>query len=106
VLTGEYGARVLGPLVESFGRDDVRVVGVTNHFFGGNIAVAGLLTGSDLAVALSAEPHGHRYLIPDVCLSNGVFLDGMSPAELPRPVEVVAADGPGLRRALGIPVAA
>ena len=45
ILTGEYGARVLGPLVASLPRHDIRVVPVVNDFFGGNIGVAGLLTG-------------------------------------------------------------
>ena len=100
VLTGAYGARVLAPLVASLGRDDVRVVPVANEFFGGNIGVTGLLVGEDLTRALAAEPEGHRYLLPDVCLSDGVFLDGLSPADLPRPVEVVPTDGRSLRRAL------
>ena len=100
VLTGTYGARVLSPLVDALGRDDVRVVTVANRFFGGNIGVTGLLVGEDLARALAAEPEGHRYLLPDVCLSDGVFLDGLTPADLPRPVEVVATDGRSLRRAL------
>ena len=97
VVTGEYGARVLGPLVAPLG---ARVVPVRNDFFGGNIAVAGLLTGADLARALAAEPHGHRYLLPDACLSGGVFLDGMSPTDLPRATEIVPADGASLRAAL------
>jgi putative radical SAM enzyme (TIGR03279 family) len=100
ILTGEYGARVLEPLVARLGRDDVRVLPVANRFFGGNIAVTGLLVGADLAPVLAAEPVGHRYLLPDVCLSGGVFLDGTSPADLPRPVEVVATDGVARRRAL------
>ena len=36
---------------------------------------------------------GERYLLPDVVLSNGRFLDGTTPDDLPRPVEVVATDG-------------
>jgi NifB/MoaA-like Fe-S oxidoreductase len=100
ILTGEYGARVLQPLIEGMGRDDVRVVPVRNEFFGGNIAVTGLLVGEDLARTLAAEPEGHRYLLPDVCLSNGTFLDGTTPDDLPRPVEVVKTDGVSLRRAL------
>ncbi len=106
ILTGEYGARVLTPLVADLGRPDVRVLGVANNFFGGNIAVTGLLVGADLAPVLAAQPEGHRYLLPDVCLSKGVFLDGTSPSDLPRPVEVVATDGVALRQALGVPVAA
>jgi NifB/MoaA-like Fe-S oxidoreductase len=100
VVTGEYGAAVLGPLVDELGREDVRVVAVRNEFFGGNIAVAGLLTGQDVARELGAQPEGHRYLLPDVCLSEGRFLDGAVPAELPRPVQVVPTDGRSLRRAL------
>jgi putative radical SAM enzyme (TIGR03279 family) len=102
ILTGEYGARVLEPLLAGLGRPGVRVVPVPNRFFGGNIGVTGLLVGADLAPVLAAEPEGHRYLLPDVCLSNGVFLDGSSPADLPRPVEVVATDGVALRRALTV----
>jgi hypothetical protein len=102
VLTGEYGARIIGPLLSGAARSDVRLVVVRNEFFGGNIAVTGLLTGPDLARTLAAEPEGPpvRFLLPDVCLTNGVFLDGTSPADLPRPVEVIPADGLSLRRAL------
>jgi hypothetical protein len=99
VLTGEYGGRVLCPLVSAL-PGDIEVVVVRNEFFGGNIAVAGLLTGEDLSRALARLPEGRRYLVPDSCLSGGRFLDGMALAELPRPVEVVPADGASLRLAL------
>lgn len=102
ILTGEYGARVLEPLVAELGRDDVRVIPVRNEYFGGTTAVTGLLVGADLARVLADEPAGHRYLLPDVCLSEGRFLDGTTPADLPRPVEVVATDGLALRAALGL----
>jgi putative radical SAM enzyme (TIGR03279 family) len=100
ILTGRYGAQVVEPLVAGLGRDDVRVVAVENQFFGGNTGVAGLLVGEDLARVLAAEPVGHRYLLPDVCLTEGRFLDGRTPADLPRPVEVVPTDGIALRTAL------
>lgn len=100
VLTGELGARVLDPLLSSLGRPDVRVVTVPNRFFGGTTGVTGLMVGADVAEVLGAEPHGHRYLLPDVCLSEGRFLDGVTVDELPRPVEVVATDGHALRQAL------
>jgi hypothetical protein len=35
-----------------------------------------------------------------VCLSNGTFLDGTTPADLPRPVEVIPTDGRSLRQTL------
>src|SRR6478609_9471778 len=34
ILTGEYGARVIGPVIERLQRDDVRVIPVANQFFG------------------------------------------------------------------------
>ncbi len=100
ILTGPLGAEVIGPLVDALGRDDVRVVPVENRFFGGNVGVTGLMVGEDLDRVLSAEPEGDRYLLPDVCLSGGRFLDGLTPADLPRSVEVVPTDGVSLRRAI------
>jgi NifB/MoaA-like Fe-S oxidoreductase len=104
ILTGEYGARVLAPLVASLPRIDVRLLPVTNNFFGGNIGVSGLLCGADLVEVLGREPEGHRYLLPDSCLSEGRFLDDLTLADLPRPVEVVPTDGLSLRRALELPL--
>jgi putative radical SAM enzyme (TIGR03279 family) len=100
VVTGTYGAAVLAPLVEPLG---AQVLPVANSFFGGNIAVAGLLVGEDVAAALAGQPQGRRYLLPDVCLSGGRFLDGLGPEDLPRAVEIVPADGASLRRALRLP---
>jgi putative radical SAM enzyme (TIGR03279 family) len=104
LLTGEYGARVLAPvlaaLAEAVGRP-VRTLPVPNRIFGGNIAVTGLLAGADVAAVLDGEPpSGVRYLLPDVTLSRGVFLDGTSPEALPRPVEVVGTGGDALVEAL------
>jgi NifB/MoaA-like Fe-S oxidoreductase len=100
IITGGYGAQILGPLVQTLDRDDIRVLSVENLFFGGNTGVAGLLTGADLIRVLSTEPEGHRYLLPDVCLSQGRFLDGLTPDDLPRQVEILPTDGIALRRAL------
>jgi putative radical SAM enzyme (TIGR03279 family) len=100
VLTGEYGERVIRPLVDSLGRPDVRVVAVRNDFFGGNTAVTGLMVGDDIRRTLHNQPTDDRYLLPDVCLSEGRFLDGLTVADLPRRVEVIATDGAALRDAL------
>ncbi len=100
ILTGVFGARVIEPLVDELHRPDVRVIPVVNEFFGGNTAVTGLMVGHDLQRVLAGQPQGHRYLLPDVCLSEGRFLDGTTIDELPRPVEVVATDGISLRKAL------
>jgi putative radical SAM enzyme (TIGR03279 family) len=101
VLTGQYGAEVIAPLVRAqYGEGRVDVVAVENRFFGGNIAVSGLLTGGDVATALEEAPPGRRFLLGDACLSEGRFLDGVGVDELPHPVQVVASDGLSLRRAL------
>jgi putative radical SAM enzyme (TIGR03279 family) len=100
VLTGTYGARVLGPLLASHPRQDIVLHAVANDFFGGNIGVAGLLTGEDVARALKDLPDGSRCLLPDACLNEGRFLDGLTLADLPRDVEVVPTEGGALRRAL------
>jgi putative radical SAM enzyme (TIGR03279 family) len=99
VITGTYGAAVLGPLIRSV-LPGSEVLAVPNSYFGGNISVAGLLTGADVGAALAGAPVNRRYLLPDVCLSGGRFLDGSGPEDLPRPVEVVPADGAALRAAL------
>ena len=104
VLTGAYAAPILRRMVTACAGENARVVEVPNDYFGGNVAVAGLLTGNDLARVLATEPVGHRYLLPDVCLSEGRFLDGMTPSDLPRPVEILPTDGRSLRSALrGVP---
>ncbi len=100
ILTGEYGAQVLTPLIAELDRNDVRIIEVKNKFFGGNIKVTGLMAGGDVQTALDSEPEGHRYLLPDVCLNNGKFLDGVSVEELPKLVEIVPTNGADLRLAL------
>ncbi len=103
ILTGEYGARALAPhrtrLTQLAGAD-VTIRPVPNRFFGGNIAVTGLLTGVDVIDALEGIDPAARVLVPDVVLSEDRFLDGVTLADLPRPVEVVATDGGSLVRAL------
>lgn len=105
VVTGGYGAQVLRPLLAYEGwlapKGPVRLLAVENDFFGGTIAVTGLLTGQDVARALGQQPERQRFLLPDVCLSRGRFLDDWSLDDLPRQVEVVPTDGAALRQALG-----
>jgi hypothetical protein len=58
------------------------------------------MVGSDLQRVLEGQPCGDRYLLPDVCLSEGRFLDGLTVDDLPRSVEIIATDGNALRTAL------
>jgi NifB/MoaA-like Fe-S oxidoreductase len=99
VLTGELGAPVLEPLLADL-PGAPKLLTVPNRFFGGNIGVTGLLTGADVAAALTDAPDDARYLLPDVVLSRGKFLDGTTVAALPRRVEIVPTDGASLVKAL------
>jgi NifB/MoaA-like Fe-S oxidoreductase len=100
VLTGTYGSLVLEPLLAAHPRNDIELRAIPNNFFGGNIGVAGLLTGEDVGKALRSIPEDARCLLPDACLNEGRFLDGLTLADLPRAVEVVPSDGRSLRVAL------
>ncbi len=102
ILTGAYGERVLRSLLDRSGFAHVAVLVVENEFFGGNIAVAGLMAGPDIARTLDKAPTESRYLLPDVCLSKGRFIDGSAPGDLPVALEVVPSDGASLRRALEV----
>lgn len=102
ILTGELGARVIAPLVS--GAD---ILVVENRFFGGNIGVTGLLTGADVERVLLSGPADADYFLPDVCLSEGRFLDdrtveGVAASTLRR-LHVVPTSAAGLRQACGTP---
>jgi NifB/MoaA-like Fe-S oxidoreductase len=100
VITGEYAAPLLRDLFDEQGFEEVAVMAVANSYFGGNIKVAGLLTGHDLVRALEGVPASTVCLLPDVCLSEGRFLDGLTIDDLPRPVMTVRTTGSDLRATL------
>lgn len=102
ILTGTYGATFLRPLLRSEGFVDIDVLEVVNEHFGGNTAVAGLMTGADVRRVMSAEPKGTRFFLPTVCINNGVFLDGVTLDELMAEydIELVATSGAALRECL------
>jgi putative radical SAM enzyme (TIGR03279 family) len=104
VVTGELFGPILGRLLEGIRVPGLRaeVVPVPNEFFGRAITVAGLLTGQDVARALSGRPLGNVVLMPRVALTEtkGVFLDDVAPDDLARhlgaPIVTVEASARGL----------
>jgi putative radical SAM enzyme (TIGR03279 family) len=100
VITGEYAAPILRELFDAHGYDDVRILCVKNDYFGGNIKVAGLLTGQDLNKALEGISASTVLLLPDVCLSEGRFLDGLELEDLTHPVITIRTTGQDLRSGL------
>ena len=100
ILTGEYAAPILRNLLDEAHFDHVDIIEVHNRYFGGNIKVAGLMTGSDIQRTIDESGLDRTYLIPDVCLSEDVFLDGMTLKELTGNVHVVETTGTALRNTL------
>ena len=99
IVTGSYGARVMCDVMREQGFGDVSVLEVENLYFGGNTAVAGLMTFEDVHRVLSKDKGAHLYLLPDVCLNDGVFLDGGLLDDLSREfdIEVLPTSGSSLR---------
>ena len=99
VVTGSYGATVMRNALTAQNFDDVVVLEVTNQYFGGNTAVAGLMTYEDIHSVLKKDNGSHVYLLPDVCLNEGVFLDGglLSDLQNQFDIEVLPTSGSSLR---------
>ena len=82
ILTGEMFAPILQEQIERYNtvrRARLSVVAVPNTYFGGDVSVAGLLTGQDL-VAMKGEIVGDFVIIPRVTIKSDepIFLDGMT----------------------------
>jgi NifB/MoaA-like Fe-S oxidoreductase len=99
VVTGSYGASVMRAALVEQNFEDVVILEVQNQYFGGNTAVAGLMTYEDIHRELTADNGSHVYLLPDVCLNDGVFLDGGLLDDLQNQfdVEVLPTSGSSLR---------
>jgi NifB/MoaA-like Fe-S oxidoreductase len=100
VITGEYAAPILRQLFDEHGYGDVQILSVSNAYFGGNIKVAGLLTGQDLIKAVADVAPSTVLLLPDVCLSEGRFLDGLGVEDLGHRVITIRTTGHDLRTTL------
>jgi len=86
VMTGTLFAPVLRKMIERMNQQAgtrLEVVAVENDYFGGDVSVAGLLTGGDF-LAARERVRGDFAIIPKVALKSDepIMLDGMSFAEL------------------------
>jgi putative radical SAM enzyme (TIGR03279 family) len=88
VMTGTLFApvlkRLLGRINERFGTS-LHVVAVENRYFGGDVSVAGLLTGGDF-LAAREQVRGELVIIPRPSIKSDepVMLDGMTLSDLER----------------------
>lgn len=86
VLTGEMFAPILREQIEKLNSligSNLRVLAVPNTYFGGDVAVAGLLTGKDF-VAMKDKIEGDFVTIPPNTIKSDepILLDGMTFDEL------------------------
>lgn len=88
IATGEAAAPFLRKLLDAAQDkcDNLNgtVYTIKNHFFGGEVTVAGLITGADLIAQLRGKALGERLLISENMLRDGgdVFLDDLTPAQV------------------------
>ena len=97
ILTGSYAAPLIQGLLDEVGCTALKVAVVENRFFGGNVAVAGLMVGEDIARTINSLDPSGTYLLPDVALSENRFLDGLKVEDLPGTIQVMATEGSSLR---------
>ncbi len=105
VVTGTLFAPVLRGLLDANGLAQIGVLAVENRLFGGNVSVAGLLGGGDIAEAVATDGAEGTYLVPEVVVnSDGLLLDDVPAHTLGErsggDVRLVGSDGAALARAL------
>ncbi len=103
IATGELAAPIIRKLADrvtlKFPNIKINVNTITNHFFGTQITVAGLLTGGDIIEQLKGKTLGECLLLPEVLLRNGetVLLDDMTVRDienaLQTKIRIVQSDG-------------
>jgi NifB/MoaA-like Fe-S oxidoreductase len=102
LLTGMLGKNILKPVAAGLNKIkglQVKVKAVENKFFGDQITVAGLVTGSDILAQVQPGDCGDMLLLPSVMLKAGeaVFLDNLSLEVLAEKLKtkVAVVEGPG-----------
>ncbi len=98
LITGEMFAPILREQIEEYSRETgakLKVVAAPNLYFGGDVAVAGLLTGKCL-LAIRDQIEGDFVTIPKSVIKSDepILLDGMMFADLERqfPVPIIPID--------------
>jgi putative radical SAM enzyme (TIGR03279 family) len=103
LATGVLAAPVLeqmtSKLITKFPNICIKVYTILNNFFGSEITVAGLITGSDIVEQLKDKELGESLLLPDVLLRSGetVLLDDVTlediESALQTKIRIVQSDG-------------
>lgn len=110
LVTAEMPARVIKEMAERLNDIqgvNVNVCVVKNHFFGGGINVAGLLTGTDILRHLAAFPVRETVYLPRICTRDGyLLLDDYTVEDLRqvsrRDIRVIGTSPRELAEAMGL----
>ncbi len=89
-LMYRYIQMMLQQIQQIYPQIKVHLYAVVNHFFGENITVSGLLTGTDIIKQLRGKPLGSRLLLPvNLLRSNeSVLLDDVTVDDLEKALQV------------------
>ncbi|MDD3024333.1 MAG: DUF512 domain-containing protein, partial [Syntrophomonadaceae bacterium] len=100
LLTGLSAVKILEKIVARLNLIEgltVNLLAVANNFFGGDVSVTGLLTGSDIIAALGKKYNGKIVIIPEVVLKEGheILLDNVSIKEIAEHsgAKIITVDG-------------
>lgn len=99
VLAGPYISKMANEIMDKYSRIKLHTYILESEFFGENITVAGLLTGSDIIRQLRDKPLGKSLLLPDVLLRHGenILLDDITIDDIERTLQtrisIVQSDG-------------
>jgi len=106
VLTGEMFAPILREQIDRYNQltgSRLQVLAVPNTYFGGDVSVAGLLSGQDM-LAIKEEIVGDLIIIPSATIKSDepILIDGMAYDDLKKqfPVPVYDLNTEGLVRLL------
>ncbi len=90
LLLHSHSELLLSYLMEKYPNLKAEVYEIRNEFFGENITVSGLITGTDLMKQLKGKDLGERLLLPCNMLRSGesVFLDDVTVDELEEELQI------------------
>ncbi|NLB89252.1 MAG: DUF512 domain-containing protein [Syntrophomonadaceae bacterium] len=89
LVTGMSAVTILQPIVDTLNNIEglkVELIPVVNNYFGGNVTVTGLLTGTDIINTLGKKYAGKIVIIPEIVFKEGqlVLLDDISLEDIKR----------------------
>lgn len=93
VACGISAEKVFKPIVRELNKIEklnVKLYAINNNYFGRDVTVTGLITGSDLIENLSRKNLGEDLIVSDIMLKDGknIFLDDLTPNDVEKALEV------------------